>query len=717
MRPILNSALKLGTIALALCAALQAQAPPFDTSGNGRLNGTYYFRQTVFVIDSVNSDSDGVQGDTTDSIAVYGNITFDGNGNYTIAGGSSGGVVSDASVGQVTPLSCYLANTSCSSGTPVTGKYSVSASGYAFLTSPLGAVVNNDLVYGMVSANGIFVGSTTETGVNYADMFIAAPLASPQPTMSSFQGNYTVAGYLPPTGANSTSPYDSADVFFQLNPDGNGNLGTVTITGYVGGNDMPLTQTATNVKYRFSNGAAIITFPTDNTATFLFGDVYIYFSPDGNFFFGGSPTFGYEMLVGVKSASGTQNFKGLYYEGGVDEDVSQAASDGVASFDGYWGSIQATSSGVIVAHDRLNSLFNSNAIGSTYADSFTPPITGNYTDTAFSFQYAVAAGGAIRIGSGIWPYLGVTVALQAPSFTPSGPVYLDPTGIVNAASFSPFTAGIANGEFITLYGTNLAPDKLVVASGVPYPTTLNGVQVLVNGAAAPIYFVSGGQIGVITPAANPYSRAQIQVINNGTASNTVTMPVYKTVPGVYTIPSGGVGYAAAVHTNGVIVSPKAPAAPGETIEVFATGLGTAYPAVPDGAAPPISPLSPTTNTITAAIGGNSANVLFAGLAPTLAGLYQVNVTIPSTLSAGDYTLDIAGAFPDPSGTGTDPDSYAAQALVSIGGAPVSSARPATTLSRRQRPSAKKSNHFREAFGGRSKPLIPHAGRASGLLAR
>jgi uncharacterized protein (TIGR03437 family) len=717
MRPILTSVLKLSAVALALCAALPAQAPPFDTSGNGLLNGTYYFRQTVYAIDAADADSDGVVGDTVDSIAVYGNITFDGNGNYTIPGGTSGGVVSDAQSSAPTPLSCYLANTTCTTGSPVAGKYAVSASGYATISSPLGAVVNNDLIYGLVSAKGIFIGSSTETTIGYGDMFIAAPLASPAPTAASFQGSYTVSGYLPPTGANSNSPFDSADVFFQMNPDGNGNLGTVTINGYVGGATGSITQTAVNVKYRFSNGAAIISFPTDSTATFLYGDMYLYFSPDGNFFWGGSPTFGFEMLVGVRNATGTQNFNGLYYENGVDQDLSQAQSAGFADFDAYWGSFRGTSSGTIVAHDRLNDLFNPNAIGSTYADSFTTPLTSPYTDNSASFQYAVGAGGTVRIGAGVWPHLGVTVALQAPTFTPSGSVYLDPTGIVNAASFSPFTAGIANGEFVSLYGTNLAPNQLVVASGVPYPITLNGVQVLINGVASPIYFVSAGQIGVITPGGNPYNLAQIQVINKGTPSNIVTMPVYKTVPGVYTIPSGGVGYAAAVHTSGTIVSPSAPAAPGETIEVFATGLGTAFPVVPDGAAPPITPLSPTTNTITAAVGGNSANVSFAGLAPTLAGLYQINVTIPSTLTAGDYTLDIAGAFPDPSGSGTDPDSYAAQALVSVGGAPVSSARPATTLSRRLTHAARKPNHTRAGFGGASKPTVPHEGRPGGSFSR
>src|SRR5579863_7811477 len=124
-------------VALFLCAVflyailawpLAAQAPAFDTSGNHLLNGTYYFRQVIYGI-STSADSSGIAGDVSEAIAVYGNITFDGNGNYVISGGTGGGLVSDSQVGTPIPLSCYIAQTSCTSGSPVNGKYSISASG------------------------------------------------------------------------------------------------------------------------------------------------------------------------------------------------------------------------------------------------------------------------------------------------------------------------------------------------------------------------------------------------------------------------------------------------------------------------------------------------------------------------------------------------------------------------------------------------------------
>jgi uncharacterized protein (TIGR03437 family) len=680
--------MRIAKIALFCCIAsiwpLAAQAPTPDTSGNGMLNGTYYFRQVIYVISGTPDSTTGIVGDISEAIAIYGNIAFDGNGNSVISGST---LVADSGFGPPTPLSCYLTGTTCSTGSPVNGTYSISASGLGSLSSPVAALTNGDLVQGLVAANGVFAGSTTETGDGYSDLFIAAPLSTPQPTNATFQGSYTVTGFIP-----GGSPLNSSDMFFQVNADGNGNLGTVNVTGYYGaGGASTISQSSSNIKYFFSSGAAVVTFPTSATADFFSGEEYLYFSPDGSFFFGGSPTTGatnttgYDMIIGVRNTSGTQNFQGTYYQAGIDQDVSQVSS-GYADFDGFYGALNAQSNGNIVAHERLNDIID---VGSTYdwtfTDSFSPPVSGTYTDTGTSFQYAVGAGGAVRIGQGIGPYLGINVALQSPAFTPTEPVYINPTGVVNAASFSPFTAGLANGEFITIFGTNLAP-KTVVAPNVPFPTMLGGVQVIINQVPAPLYFVSSGQLAVIAPSQNPYSLAQIQVNNNGVLSNMVTVRVAPTAPGVYTNPSGGV-YAAAydASTNHIVTSSN-PAQPGDILEVFATGFGVVSPPVQDGYPPPDSPLSVTFNTITADVDGVAAGVSLAFLAPTLVGLYQINVTVPPGTTAGDHFLDISGLTPP---TTAAPDgvleSYTQQVLISVGsGVGAASDRPSAAAARGRR---------------------------------
>src|ERR1700722_9124471 len=179
--------MRLARAVLLLFAASVASAfaasPVWDSSGNSQLNGTYYFRQVLYV--------EGTGG-ISQAITFYGNIVFNGTspGTYT----TSGGTVIESSNG----ASTY--NT--------TGTYSVSASGYGFMTSPLAAAFpsgTNTSLYFLVS-NGILVGSDTESGFN--DMIVAAPLST-SASLSSFSGTYTVASMFP-----------GADATFQLNSNG-----------------------------------------------------------------------------------------------------------------------------------------------------------------------------------------------------------------------------------------------------------------------------------------------------------------------------------------------------------------------------------------------------------------------------------------------------------------------------------------------------------------
>src|SRR5205823_5886621 len=137
--------------------------------------------------------------------------------------------------------------------------------------------------------------------------------------------------------------------------------------------------------------------------------------------------------------------------------------------------------------------------------------------------------GAVRIGSGIGPNLGLSVAVAAPTLTGSG-VFLNPQGVVNAGNWAPFTASIAPGELVALVGTGLAPDGLPVSNTIPFPKSVGPVQVTINGIAAPIYFAAPTLIAAIVPYGITGSIAQIQVINNGTPSNTVTAFVGLTAP-------------------------------------------------------------------------------------------------------------------------------------------------------------------------------------------
>jgi uncharacterized protein (TIGR03437 family) len=454
---------------------------------------------------------------------------------------------------------------------------------------------------------------------------------------------------------SSGTPTSTIGGMLQMNPDGAGNVGSVAFSGYLGSSAKG-TASFSNLKYVFSNGAGVLTFPNSTTALFA-GQYYLYFSPDGNFVFGGSPNFA-DLIVGVRTGTGTPDLNNTYYEVGLDQDESTLGS-GYASLDSFYGAFRAKS-GAIVGHQRILDVFNSSAYDYTYSDTYTIPSSGAYTSPATNY----VVGGGIRIGSGIGPLLGISVALQAPTMSSSlstTGVFLDPQGVVNAGSFAPFTAGIAPGELLTLFGSNLAP-ALQVASTIPFPTTLGKVQVMINNVAAPIYYVSQTQLAVVVPYGVTGTIAKVQVFNDNVPSNSVTTWINTTAPGVLTQLQNGLGYGDVVHLDGTLVNAKNPAQIGETVSVYLTGLGAVNPTIADGDVGPVNPLANATNTTTAYIGGAEAKVGYSGLAPQLAGLYQINLTVPTGVTPGDNSLDIAG-----------PDSYSSVCLIAVAGAPTPSA--------------------------------------------
>jgi uncharacterized protein (TIGR03437 family) len=637
-----------------LTAASQgfAQSLAWDSSGNSMLSGTYYFREAIWALNSSNPDA----------YALFGTITFSGTGTYTIANAT------------------YLDYEQGSQPLSTSGTYSIGAGGFGFLSNPLSGGV---AVRGMVS-NGVFIASSTEGGFN--DLFIAGQLPSPTPTTSSFSGTYAMAYFNFPSQVNQ----EAYDAQFNLSPSGSGALGTVTMSGvYLGqdtsGNPQTATvsQTASGVKYSVTNGAAVITFPNYNQGApqntlLLTGQEYLYFSPDGNFVFGGAPN-QVDILVGVRTSGGsapTMNSP-LYYNAGI---FNSAAT---GDFETYYGSFNLSNGGII-EHTR----YFSAGVGQSF-DSIstgTAPITAGATYSDPYYNYTIGANGNYRIGFGIaagGP--GVDIAVAAPCtdpqacFTGSG-VFLNPAGVLNSASYAPFTSGVAPGELLVLKGTGLAPNARIgagdIATSSTFPNTLNGVQVLIDGIAAPLYYVESTQIAAIVPyAASGFPFATIQVNNNGSLSSIITEFVNPGAPGVFTIPADGVGLAAAEHLDGSLITEKSPAQPGESISVYLTGLGAVFPPLAGDGQPGASPaFNKTVNTINAVIDGptasTAASVLYSGLAPTLTGLYQVNLTIPSGVTAGDNYLEI-----DVLNSAGNPTAIAEEALIPIGSGAVSSIRP------------------------------------------
>ena len=174
----------------------------FDSSGNSKLNGTYYFREVIWALDSSSGDA----------IALYGTITFTGSGTY-----SANATEFDYSQGGT------------GTGT-ASGSYTIGAGGFGYIASPLyGSGVQ---IRGMV-ANGVFIGSATEGGFN--DIFVAGLIPSPTPAAANFSGSYQMA-YV-----NYPSPVDGSfyDAQFTLSPNGAGSASTAcVISAWVESDDV-----------------------------------------------------------------------------------------------------------------------------------------------------------------------------------------------------------------------------------------------------------------------------------------------------------------------------------------------------------------------------------------------------------------------------------------------------------------------------------------------
>jgi uncharacterized protein (TIGR03437 family) len=207
-------------------------------------------------------------------------------------------------------------------------------------------------------------------------------------------------------------------------------------------------------------------------------------------------------------------------------------------------------------------------------------------------------------------------------------VFLNPQRVLNAASYSPAGNPIAPGEFVCLFGTGMAASAKVTAP--PYPPNLNGVTVLVNGKQAPLYYVSATQINALVPFSTQGPTATVVVQNGSASSNTVTVPVAATAPGVFALDGTGTGEGAVVHLSGVTVDAANPATLGEPVALFLTGMGTVSPPVADGAIPGAS--NDTATPLSIWVAGVSVTPTYAGMAPGNPGLYQMNFNIPLTIS-------------------------------------------------------------------------------------
>jgi uncharacterized protein (TIGR03437 family) len=298
-----------------------------------------------------------------------------------------------------------------------------------------------------------------------------------------------------------------------------------------------------------------------------------------------------------------------------------------------------TTISVLVSDDCGNALSGA-SVAVSFSNGDAPiALTGDFQSGSYSGTWAPAH-----------PTRGMTVTIDAtsgsltptemqiggnvdPNSTPSPSLAI--AGLLNNLNPVP-GAGLAPGTVTQVYGDNLTTTA-DSPSNVPLPTSYKGVEALIGGVSAPIYYISKTQLTVQVPVELAPNASYMALLVSGNGYS-VPQPVNLVAisPGAVTFADGRI---VAQHTDYSFVDSTRPAKSGETLAVYLVGMGATTPSVKSGNAAPLNPLAKVPSLVEVSIDGNPANVSFAGLTPGGVGLYQINFVVPDGLRNG--TLDIS----------------------------------------------------------------------------
>jgi uncharacterized protein (TIGR03437 family) len=255
--------------------------------------------------------------------------------------------------------------------------------------------------------------------------------------------------------------------------------------------------------------------------------------------------------------------------------------------------------------------------------------------------------------------LGGFAAAQTPAPAPNV------AAVTNSATFLPnSTVPLAPGMLFSIFGSNLAnqiaqPSSLVLSSSLAGVT----VQFENNNATftAPLSYVQPGTGTTslinaqvpweLAPTGSGTTTWNVVVNNNGATSTPTAVTVGSASPGVFTSNNLGI----VINLDGTLAQPANaiptltthPAKPGDTVIIYATGLGAVTPTISDGQNA-LNQLRNTLVTPVVLIGGQPAQVLFSGLTPQYPGVNQLNVVIPNVPTNNSTPIQIQiGGFTSP----------------------------------------------------------------------
>jgi uncharacterized protein (TIGR03437 family) len=581
-------------IALLFAGGAAAQIPQLNETS---LSGRYHFVYGVY---------QRSQAQTT-----MGTLNFDGQGHYTAAAG----------------------------GVTVQGSYHIDSDGTGNLTNPLDPL-QPPLSLRLSAGLAMIGGSTLEQSVAYRhDLLLAISAGAQPPAMKGAWGGITFL-YSP------GPPLLARAGRFRLVFDTSGTVNSTSWTYHQSDldNGAPHDVTSSGTYSVDANGIGAYTSAQ--------GSKRIAVSADGNTYIGTDSAGGPEMIFATRLADGTPPASGLQDRywwlqiGAVTpgaanlrgSDYSWAIGNALQGFEGRglarasgWGQFIDGPSGRLLDLAAMLGPFTINAdstVDLAFAGLASPGI-GALSASGFALPFT-------NLGPAATGNYVLSIAVRTPSFQPAltQSVFLDPNGPMQVATASAHPFPFAPGTLVTVRGVGLAKDTQT-ATGTPLPMSLGSTSLAANGQPVGLMRVAPDAITFVMPWTTAGAgRIRLKATVAGADSNEILVRAAPASPGFFSTAGNGLGTVLGTHADGSLITADSPAAPGEVVVLYASGLGALTTAVAEYAA--AAGPNITSVPVQVDVAGVQAEVRYAGATPTLPGVYQINIVIPpgTATSAG-----------------------------------------------------------------------------------
>lgn len=321
-----------------------------------------------------------------------------------------------------------------------------------------------------------------------------------------------------------------------------------------------------------------------------------------------------------------------------------AAGGGSVAAEADMGSAQLDS---ILVDSAGNAYAFGHGTGTLPAAAVPPALEAPCSSTGGNFVFETNAAGSVAGGTYLRQSGGGAAAVDAPgqiviyNANTQKLIRVDLTSVpamnfgcpVNLGS-GEVGPGLAGGEIFAIFGAGIGPAQPAI--GAPdtsgkFPTSLAGVEVLINGTAVPLIMAQSGEIHGVVPF--EYSAlletVEVQYLNQSAPPLDVPMSTSQTNPGIFVVNGQG----AILNQDETVNSPANPAKLGSIVSIYATGTGPLSTPLADGAVTPIPPPYDVLQLgVQVTFDSVAGEVLWAGSAPGLiAGVTQINVQLPADL--------------------------------------------------------------------------------------